>query len=90
MVEATVLGGLEMYDELNGEMVMDYKVLAAPTSHVRQYESLEDVDQLFLKVCKNFFAHYKDLNETPVQIGEWQEKESAMAVVKSSLIPYKK
>ena len=89
VVETKVIGVLDMEDEHEGEMVKDYKVLGVPISHIRSYDSLDDIDQLFLKVCKNFFAHYKDLNDKKVSIGEWQDTKSAVEIIKSSLIPWK-
>lgn len=89
VVETKVIGLLDMDDEHGGEMVKDYKILGVPTSHVREYNSLKDIDPLFLKICKNFFMHYKDLNDKKVNIEEWQEKEAAIEVIKSSLVPWK-
>ena len=63
VVECSVIGVLDMEDE--GSTVglhKDYKILGVPTSHVRDYESLSDIDPMFLNIAKNFFLHYKDLN----------------------------
>ena len=62
VVKCSVIGCLLMIDD--GQE--DHKILCAPTSHVRKYETLKDIDPLFLKISKNFFAHYKDLNNKEV------------------------
>ena len=85
LVECKVIGVLDMDDD--GEK--DYKILGTPTSHIRNYESLDDIDSLFLEVCKNFFQHYKELNFKKVEIFEWHDRKKAIEIVKSSLSPKK-
>ena len=77
IVECEVLGVLDMIDD--GEK--DYKIIGTPTSHIRKYESLEQLDPLFLKVCKNFFLHYKDLNGKEVDVYGWHGKELAQQII---------
>ena len=85
VVECSVVGILDMEDEdSNGNMNKDYKVLAVPTSHVRDYQSLSDIDPHFLKICKNFFAHYKDLNNQKVKVFDWHEKDFAWDIINKS------
>ncbi len=81
IVEARVVGVLDMEDE--GDK--DYKVLAAPTSHVKRYSDISDIDPQFLKICKNFFSHYKDLNNKNVKVGDWQNKDFAYQIINDSL-----
>lgn len=78
VVECNVIGILDMDDE--GDK--DYKILGVPTSHVRDYQSLGDVDSLFLDITKNFFLHYKDLNEKKVTVHNWHEKNEAHSIIK--------
>lgn len=82
VVECNVLGVLDMEDE--GKK--DYKILACPVSHVRKYNSIKDIDPLFLKVCKNFFAHYKDLNEKDVTVLDWHDKDFAKKIITNSIV----
>ena len=77
IVECKVLGVLDMIDE--GQK--DYKVIGVPTSHIRDYNSMEDLDPLFLKICKNFFIHYKDLNEKKVDVFGWHGKHLAKQII---------
>lgn len=86
VVECQVLGILDMEDEVSGSgMSKDYKVLGVPTSHVRNYNSLSDIDPLFLKITKNFFLHYKDLNARDVNVFDWHGSEFAYKIINESL-----
>ena len=88
VVECKVVGILDMEDE--GSTVglhKDYKVLGVPTSHVRDYNSLSDIDPMFLQISKNFFLHYKELNNKEVKVFDWHEKEKAFSIIQDSIIP---
>ena len=81
LVECKVVGALDMTDD--GDK--DYKILAVPTSHVREYTDLSDIDPMFLNVASNFFQHYKDLEEKDVCIYGWLEKNRAIEIVRESI-----
>jgi len=84
VVECEVIGVLDMEDEdSKGNLNKDYKILCTPTSHIRSYRSIKDIDPLFLKISKNFFLHYKDLNEKQVNVFDWQGKAVAQKVIKN-------
>lgn len=78
VVECKVIGVLDMDDEDK----KDYKILGVPTSHVRRYNSLVNIDDLFLDITKNFFLHYKDLNNKKVMVHDWHEKDTAQTILK--------
>jgi inorganic pyrophosphatase len=80
LVESRVIGVLDMEDE----GFKDYKILATPISHIKEYRSLADVDSNFLKICQNFFCHYKDLNNKKVKVLDWHEAEYAREIVTAS------
>jgi inorganic pyrophosphatase len=80
VVECRVLGVLDMDDD--GKK--DYKILGVPTSHVRPYFGIQDIDPLFLEICKNFFQHYKDLNDKNVVLHDWHDKDFAKEIVQES------
>lgn len=82
LVECKVLGSLNMEDD----GTKDYKILAVPTCHYREYDSLADIDDLFLDVTKNFFEHYKDLNSTSVKVGKWHGKARAQDIIRNDTI----
>tara|TARA_B100000131_G_C18018697_1_gene573630 strand:+ start:424 stop:975 length:552 start_codon:yes stop_codon:yes gene_type:complete len=68
LVEVKPIGCLDMDD--TGKK--DYKVLCVPTSHVKQYRSIKDLDPHWLSTTTNFFTHYKDLEEgKEVKINGW-------------------
>lgn len=82
LVECTVIGVLDMEDD--GDK--DYKILASPTSHIKQYNSIKQVDRLFLKVTENFFEHYKELNNKEVIVHDWHGRTVAYDIINNSNI----
>ena len=82
VVECRVLGVLDMDDD--GDK--DYKVLAVPISTRKRFRNLNDVDALFLRICKNFFSHYKDLDNKVVNVHNWLQKEDAWRIIEDSKI----
>lgn len=86
IVECSVVGVLDMEDEgSTAGLHKDYKILGVPTSHVRDYECLSDIDPMFLDIAKNFFLHYKELNNKNVKVFDWHEKEFAWEIINASL-----
>ncbi len=81
VVDCKIVGVLDMDDE--GQK--DYKILGVPTSHIRPYLGIQDIDPLFLQISKNFFQHYKDLNDKTVNIYDWHDKDFAVEIVDKSL-----
>lgn len=77
LVECKTIGVLNMTDD--GDK--DYKILAVPTAHYRNYDTLYDIEDLFLDVTKNFFEHYKDLNRKCVEVGKWHGKQRAKRII---------
>ena len=68
-----VIGALDMTD--GGKK--DYKVLGVPVFNPRPIKDIGDVDQMFLRITKNFFQNYKELEGKDVQIGEWKDAQFA-------------
>ena len=64
-----VIGALDMTD--GGKK--DYKVLGVPVFNPRPFCDITDVDQMFLRITKNFFQNYKELEGKDVQIGDWKD-----------------
>ena len=77
LVECTVLGVLDMTDKNE----KDWKILAAPISHIKKYDNIEDIEDTFLQVCKNFFEHYKDLTGKRVEVTDWYDKFTAHNII---------
>jgi len=84
VVEAKVLGVLDMEDE----GAKDYKIISVPNFYARKYTGLKDVEDSFLEISKNFFAHYKDLSMSGdrVKVFEWHDKDVAYDIIKQSII----
>lgn len=81
LVECKVIGCLDMTDA--GEK--DYKLLACPISHVRQYERIDDVDPLFLDVAENFFTHYKEIEGKTVKTHGWLRRDDTYDIINESI-----
>lgn len=64
-----VVGALDMTD--GGKK--DYKVLGVPVFNPRLIRDIKDIDQMFLRITRNFFQNYKELEGKDVQIGEWKD-----------------
>lgn len=77
LVECRPIGVLNMTDD----GCKDYKILAVPVSHYRQQTSLRDIEDLFLDVTRNFFEHYKELNDKCVEVGRWHGRSRAKNII---------
>ena len=82
IVECRVLGVLDMIDD----GYRDYKILAVPISHIKDYKKLEDIDPAFLNICKNFFSHYKDLIKKKVEVYDWHGIDRAKEIISESYL----
>ena len=83
LVEAKVIGVLDMND---GDQ-KDWKILATPVSHKKRYRYLRDIDPVFLDVCKNFFAHYKDIDSKKgTTVFDWHSAARAKQIISESQI----
>ena len=66
----------------------DYKVLAVPVFQRNPPLEIEDVDQVFLMIARNFFKGYKELEGKHVEIGEWLGRQEAYRIIEESRISY--
>ena len=84
VVEAKPLGYLDMEDEGS----KDYKIIAIPNFYTRKYSKLEDLEETFLNIAKNFFTHYKDLSMSgdKVKIFDWHSKEESWDIINESIV----
>ena len=85
LVECNVIGALDMTDS-GGR---DWKILGTPTSHVKKYRSLKDIDPMFLKIASYFFKHYKDLNNSYVKVGDWHGKQKTYNIIEECVKRFK-
>ena len=85
LVDATVIGNMQMID--NGEK--DDKIIAVatkdPTVH---YEDIKELPPHFLAVLRNYCVQYKVLEDKVVLIDEFQDKQTAYAIINESINRY--
>ena len=79
VVPARVLGYLDMMD--GGKL--DYKLIAVLDCDPRfnNKQDLSDLNSFLLQEIANFFANYKVLQGIKVEVGEYHDKEEAMAII---------
>ena len=87
IVPARILGYLKMID--NG--MLDYKLIAVVDADPRfnEIQELSDLPQFRLEEIKDFFTNYKKLQEIPVEVGEYYDKEEALKILEYCLKKYK-
>jgi len=87
LVEATVLGNMQMID--NGEK--DDKIIAVATNDptVNHFTSLDMLPKHFIAVLRNYFENYKVLENKVVEIDEFQDKETAYKIINEAVEYYK-
>ena len=85
LVEVRPIATLDMTD--NGDK--DYKVVAVPVSHVKEYRTLKDLEPHWVSTTLNFFSHYKDLEDKEVEIGGWLSKSKTKKIIKEAHNRYK-
>ena len=88
LVEATVIGNMQMIDT----GVQDDKIIAvaAKDPSVNHLTDISQLPQHFINVLKNYFEHYKVLENKKVEIDHFQEKEIAYNVINDAIALYKK
>ena len=81
LVEVKPIGVLDMDD--TGKK--DYKVVGVPTSHIKDYKSLKDLDPHWLATTLQFFTHYKDLEKDKISIvNGWLNKSEAKKIINTA------
>jgi len=87
IVDAKPVGLFKMWDEKGP----DEKILCVPLydplwNHI---ESISDVPPHLLKEIEHFFSIYKELEEKKTGVEGWENRESAIRVIKGSQQRYK-
>jgi len=88
IIDAKPVGLFKMWDEKGP----DEKILCVPLydplwNHI---ESLSDVTPHLLKEIEHFFKIYKELEEKKTGVEGWEDRESAIRIIKQSRQRYKK
>ena len=86
LVQVEPIATLDMTD--NGDK--DYKIVCVPTSHVKKYRSLKDLEPHWVSKTLNFFTHYKDLEDKEVEINGWIGKSTTKKIIKDAHLRWKK
>jgi inorganic pyrophosphatase len=88
MVEAKVIGVMRMVD---GDE-KDDKIIAVALNDmsVNHIDNVTELPRHFFRELRNFFEDYKKLENKEVIVEEFQKKETAIEVVKQSIVDYKK
>ena len=81
IVPARVIGYLEAVDNGNE----DYKLISVVDVDPRYDEvrELRDLSPFILEEIKNFFENYKTLQKIEVKVGEYHNKEEALALIEA-------
>ncbi|MBN9351907.1 MAG: inorganic diphosphatase [Chitinophagaceae bacterium] len=87
LVEATVLGNMQMIDT----GAIDDKIIAVATKDpgVNYIDSLDKFPQHFLSVLSNFFEQYKVLENKEVKIRDFEPQERAFEIINESILRYR-
>ena len=85
-IDARPIGVLMMLDR--GEP--DDKILAVPSNdpYYSEYFDIADIPQHYLKEVEHFFHIYKDLEGKRIQIVGWEKHESAIQIIRESIVRY--
>ncbi len=88
VVRARILGYLKMKDNGMG----DYKLISVVDVDPRfnEIQDLSDLPQFRLDEIKDFFANYKRLQNVPVEVEEYHNKEEALKILDYCLKKYEK
>ncbi len=86
LVNAKVIGVMRMLD--GGEMDDKIIAVAANDMSVNHINSIDELPRHFFRELKNFFEDYKKLENKTVVVEDFQNKETALQIVKQSIIDY--
>lgn len=86
IVPAKVIGAMQMLDQ--GEK--DDKIIAVAIGDmsVNHIEDISDLGDHFVKELQNFFEDYKKLEDKTVVIEDFQDKKTAVDIVKKAMSDY--
>lgn len=87
IIDAKPVGLFKMWDEKGP----DEKILCVPLSDPlwNHIESISDVPPHLLKEIEHFFSIYKELEEKKTGVEGWEDRESAIRIIKESQKRYK-
>lgn len=88
LVEATVIGNMQMIDNNQG----DDKIIAVAANDpaVNHYSQVSELSSHFTDVLRNFFEQYKVLEKKTVRIDQFQPKDLARIIIQDAITRYSK
>lgn len=87
LVKAKVIGVMRMMD--GGEMDDKIIAVAANDMSVNHYDQIEELPAHWILELKSFFEDYKKLENKTVVVDEFQNRSTAIDVIKQALADYK-
>jgi inorganic pyrophosphatase len=87
LVEATVIGNMQMIDQ--GER--DDKIIAVASKDptVKHIKDIDELPEHFIHELKNYFEEYKKLENKVVEIDNFQNKTEAYKIIEEAILYYK-
>lgn len=87
LVEANIIGNMQMIDQ--GQVDDKIISVAAKDPSVNHIKSIDELPAHFIAVLKNYFEQYKVLENKKVEIDNFQDKKTAMKIIKDAADFYK-
>lgn len=78
VTDCRIIGGLDMRDS----GVKDYKLLAIPNWNTADISCIDDIPETFLRITRDFFKHYKNLQDKKVIARDWFDVKRAHRIIK--------
>lgn len=82
VVTGRILGALDMEDKGH----KDYKILIIPSFNSRRINKLEELEENYLEIIKDFFSYYKNVTGSKVKINNWLGVEETLQIIRKSII----
>jgi inorganic pyrophosphatase len=86
-VEATVIGNMQMID--SGQMDDKIIAVASKDPSVNHIRSVDALPPHFINELRNYFEQYKVLENKKVEIDNFQEADTAYAIINEAISFYK-
>jgi inorganic pyrophosphatase len=87
LVEAKVIGNMQMIDQ--GQVDDKIIAVAAKDPSVNHLNEVDELPAHFTAELKNYFEQYKVLENKKVEIDNFQDKKTAMKIIKDAIAFYK-
>lgn len=87
LVEATVIGNMQMIDQ--GERDDKLIAVAANDPTVKHIKDIDELPEHFFNELKHYFEEYKVLENKVVEIDNFQSKQQAFTIIQEAITFYK-